>query len=159
MLGFIWGRDFNVTWFDLPLEGTAIYMYTQRPAGSATDVPREYGHTEKMAPGLYRVSSCIRAAFLEEVTSETIPEVLGFCFFLRVFYSSQLYSSLHPTTSVFSGSVSLSLAMNLPFLKVTMSDGFYILSSFPGRRSVPFVSSPPSTSACSFPASLPEKLG
>lgn len=142
---------------DSPSRGQQ-YICTHRDPQKAQQMC-QYGHTEKMAPGLYRVSSCIRAAFLEEVTSEIIPEVLGFCFFLRVFYSSQLYSSPHPTTSVFSGSVSLSLAMNLPFLKVTMSDGFYVLSSFPGRRSVPFVSFSPSTAASSFAASLPEKLG
>lgn len=65
----------------LTLEGIAVYTYAQRPTGSVTDMPRECGHTEKTASSLYRLSSCIRAAFLEEMTLEIILEVLGLFLF------------------------------------------------------------------------------
>lgn len=60
MLGFIWGWDFKVNWFDSypqpqwthTVEGIAIYTYTQRPTEGVTDMPRESGHTEKAVPGL-----------------------------------------------------------------------------------------------------------
>lgn len=119
--------------------------------------PGKYGYTEEVAPDLYKMLHCVRAAFREDMMPEIVWEVLVFSLSLRVFYCLQLPSPPDPTTLVFWGSMSLSLTMNLPLLKVTMSTTsvFYPLSL---AGAWPPSCSPAPTSGSSFPAPLTEKV-
>lgn len=63
--------------------------------------PWKYGHTEEVAPGLYKMVHCVRAGFLEEVMRGILLEVLVLCLSLRVFSCLQLHSPPGPTTLVF----------------------------------------------------------